>query len=591
MTHLRLLSLLCLLVVAVIAGESAPAPAFARPKPASAPKPARLAAEVGRIAVLPDKAPDCSTLKSIAESVTRGCTSNDDKAIAIYNFMNLSHYHFKGPNELGGLPVLKEINTYGWSLCGALHAEQSALWRELGWGWRFVGWDGHTTVEAQYDGRWHYLDVFLKYYAWMPDGAGGRTIAGQDDLAAKPKELVEDVCVLDPARKVVYAKGSPPVADGKGRPWAVPFLSCGDLPADVVGGVKTRKVAGSQEGWNDVVHATGNYSTDINLAPGLVLTNSWEPVKGANYWNHTRYTQGHTCKRHPDTRNDPAFGLVLEPYTPVRRVRDWANGSIVFTADFTNDAWLASLVACDNARLADGALQPIAAEKPGVVVVQLATPYVFAKGSAEVPEAEKVELSWDGGASFVEVAAADFSEAIRGWSAVQLRISFRTPLKVLRVEGVFQNNPGALPYLSPGRNTVAVGVADAKQLGRNRLVVTYAYRLGSRSKPLDELCVEGKEIAMGHAATWDETITYARKTFTAAELPASFVIDCPTPKGRHPVYPRMLFLQREIVGPNGTPAPLPAGAVEARPAAADELQTLPNPFLVGSAAGDASIAR
>ena len=83
--------------------------------------------------------------------------------------MQLSHYHFAYPGEPGGLPVLKEINCYGWSLCGGLHAEESALWRQLGWGWRFVGWNGHTTVEANYDGKWHYLDVFLKFYAWKPD--------------------------------------------------------------------------------------------------------------------------------------------------------------------------------------------------------------------------------------------------------------------------------------------------------------------------------------------------------------------------------------------------------------------------------------
>ena len=66
------------------------------------------------IKVLPDKAPDCSSLKTIAESVTRGCKTNDEKAIAIYNFMRLSHYHRAYPSEPGGVPVLKEINTYGW---------------------------------------------------------------------------------------------------------------------------------------------------------------------------------------------------------------------------------------------------------------------------------------------------------------------------------------------------------------------------------------------------------------------------------------------------------------------------------------------
>ena len=81
---------------------------------------------------------------------------------------------------------------------------------ELGWNWRFIGWPGHTTVEAFYDDRWHYLDVFLKFYAWMPDpkNPGRRTIAGQDDLAANPKALLFDAFTLDKSRKVAYLKGN-----------------------------------------------------------------------------------------------------------------------------------------------------------------------------------------------------------------------------------------------------------------------------------------------------------------------------------------------------------------------------------------------
>ncbi|MBN1442333.1 MAG: hypothetical protein JXA90_06465, partial [Planctomycetes bacterium] len=109
---------------------------------------------VRQIKVLPDQAPDCTSLKTIAESVTRGCQGNDAKAIAIYNFMQLTHYHRAYPTEPGGVPALKAIHCYGWSLCGGLHAIQSAIWRELGWDWRFVGWSGHTTVEARYDDRW-----------------------------------------------------------------------------------------------------------------------------------------------------------------------------------------------------------------------------------------------------------------------------------------------------------------------------------------------------------------------------------------------------------------------------------------------------
>jgi hypothetical protein len=119
-------------------------------------------------------------------------------------------------------------------------------------------------------------------------------------------------------------------------------------------------------------------------------------------------------------------------------------------------------------------------------------------------------------------------------------------------------------------------------LGQNRLAVTYAYRLGSRSKSFEQLYDEGNELAKGHGATWDKDVTCVQKVFRAADLPAKFEIDCPTPKGRCPVYPRMVFLRREVLAPTAAPAPLPAGAVQSKPADPAELQELPNPFLIGT---------
>jgi len=205
---------------------------------------------VSQIKVLPDQAPDCTSLKAIAESVTRGCRNNDAKAIAIYNFMQLTHYHRAYPGEPGGVPVLKEIQCYGWSLCGGLHAEQSAIWRELGWDWRFVGWDGHTTVEAKYDDRWHYLDAFLKFYAWMPDGKGGRTLAGEDDLNNHAQTLIEDAFVLDPGRRCVYMKDNQFLLNRGKANWRAPeFLACGDELSGVISGLKTHRGRDRSEGW------------------------------------------------------------------------------------------------------------------------------------------------------------------------------------------------------------------------------------------------------------------------------------------------------------------------------------------------------
>jgi hypothetical protein len=539
---------------------------------------------VSKIKVQPDLAPDCSSLQSIAETVTRGAKNNDEKAVAVYNFMNLTHYHHQYPNEPGGIPVLKEINCYGWSLCGGLHSEESAIWKELGWKWRFVGWNGHTTVEAGYDDGWHYVDIFLKFYAWKPNGKGGWTIAGEDELNAHAQELVANAFAMDPQRGVVYWKNNPFLRDGKPNWQAPDFLSCGDTIKEVVDGLKTHKTGGPAESWMGINHATGRYNTDINLVPGLCLENSWNEIPDAWYWAGQKKAPGHTCPGHKDTRNNPAFGLILEPYVNTKPRRSYGNGALTFAPDFADPAILASFVTTENVKYSAKSLTPVAADKPASVVVLLSSPYILTKASGEIPDAAAIEVSVDGGKTFKPADLKDFGADVKGFLSAQVKVTFQKPLTSMKLEAVFQNNPGALPYLSPGKNLVTVSVADPKELGKNKLVVTYAYRLGSRSVSLAQLCAKGKRIANGTGsdATWSDTVTYARKSFAAGDLPATFEIDCPTPQGQFPVYPRMLFLRREVVDASGAPLPLPDGAVAATKATADELVALPNPFLVGA---------
>ena len=561
------------------------APAAAEPPSTPVARPPGL---VSRIKVLPDKAPDCSSLKALVASVTRDCRSNDEKAIALYNFMQLTHYHLAYPGEPGGLPVLKELNCYGWSLCGGLHAEQSALWRELGWDWRFVGWNGHTTVEARYDGRWHYLDVFLKFYAWMPDpnAPGGRTIAGEDDLNQNSEELIRNAFVLDQGRQCVYARDNQFTrSDGKMHWLAPSFLSCGDQLEDVISGLKTHRGADHSEGWMGIQHASGGYSAEVNLAPGFSLENTWDATPEAWYWSGSRKAPAHTCGGHKDTRNDPGIGLVLEPYVKSKPARGYANGTLSFAPDLTTEGCLRSFVSAENVRVADRALQPTDPVRPGVVVIELASPYILTRARGEAAGAEVAEVSADGGKTFKPVDLADFSAAVRGQVSALVRLTFKQPLQTLKLEATVQNNAGSLPYLSPGRNVVEVSVADPATLGDNRLAVTYAYRLGSRAKSMEQLYDDDKELAKAHDASWDEAVTCVQKVFTARELPATYEIDCPTPRGRYPVYPRMLFVRREVLAPGQQPAAVaaPQAADRLKPALqAAELATLPSPWTIGT---------
>jgi len=563
--------------------------------PTAEPAPEAAPATVHGIKVLPDKAPDCSSLKSIVESVTRDCKTNDEKAVAIYDFMRMTHYHYAYPSEPGGIPALKEINCYGWSLCGGLHATESALWRELGWNWRFLGWPdvGHTTVEAYYDGRWHYLDVFLKFYAWMPDPKDPtkRTIAGQDDLAADPKGLLTDAFVLDKARNVVYAKDDQFRMIGDKANWQAPaFLVCGDELAGVAKGLRHHTRSGSPDGWAGINHATGNYSADVNLAPGFALTSTWDKLDAAWYWNDSPQCPGHTCGD-KEIRNSPEKGLVAEPYLgPDFKRESYANGTLSFTPDLSGEACLKSFAAVENVKIAGGAIVPAEAGKPASVTVLLQSPYIITQASGSAEGVDKLEASIDNGKTWKTAGLKDFGPAVKGQVSALVRLTVKDALKDLRLTATVQNNPFALPFLSPGKNTVSVSVADPKALGDNRLVVTYAYRPGARNESYEQMYKEDKEIARAHNAKWETTPTVVQKVFTAKDLPATFEIDVPTPKDKYPVYPRMMFVRREVVGPDQKPLPLPEGAKQATTGLNDELKTLPSPLTTGinrPPAGDA----
>jgi len=549
-------------------------------------------AVVRRVKVMPDKCPDCSSLKSIVETVTRGSNTNDEKAIALYNFNRLTQYQQHYPSEPGGVGAIKQINVYGWSLCGGLHTVQSALWREAGWKWRYVGWSnpGHTTTEVEYDGAWHYFDVFLKLYVWKedPNLPGGRTVASQADIKADPS-LVLGNLVYDKSKQVYYQKDNLFEVIGDKANWRAPtFLVTKDTAEGVAKGVRSNRRSGSPTGWAGIKFDSPGYSTDVNLSPGHVHEVTWDRVEKGWYWRGKK-ADPHHGPSDRDYRNSPAIGPVCEPYAKgpegkphTGRIRSWANGTVQFRPDFGSAAFLDGLAAKDNVRWRAGRLVAADAAKPASITVDLSgMPYVMVRASGEADRAEKCEVSTDGGRTFAAADLDNFSKAVNGSYRCLVRVSFKE-LRSLELEALVMLNRFALPYLSPGKNKVAVSVADPKILGANRLVVTYCYCPGVRTRSYEEMAERGAEVAKAHYASWPDPPTVVRKTFTASDLPATFEIDIPTPKGKYPVYPRMLFLRREVVAPGQRPSALPEGAAQPKAAGAGELQTLPNPFTIGT---------
>ncbi len=341
---------------------------------------------VRQIKVVTDKAPDCSSLASIVRTVTRGCTTNDEKAVAIYNAGRLLWYHRAYPGERGGIAALKMINVYGWSLCGGQHTVLAALWRAAGWDWRYIGWRGHTTVECRYDDTWHYFDTFLKFYTWKPDPAapGGRTVASQADILADPGLITRNL-IFDNPRRVWYFKDNRFEIINDKANWVAPaFFVCGDTPDGVVKGVQTTSVgkANVKFGHMGLKFNEDGYSTDVNLGPGYSLELMWKAIDGAHWyhWQSGRtYVPGHTCGD-KDYRNCPAIGPILEPYRYLneRGARTFASGYLRFTPDLTSAAFRSALAAEENVAWSKGQLVPAdrgrGEEPPGPTRFQIGIP-------------------------------------------------------------------------------------------------------------------------------------------------------------------------------------------------------------------------
>ena len=542
-----------------------------------------LSAPLTNIRIVNDRAPDCSSLDALVQSVTRDCQTDDEKAIAIYNVARYLYYHHAYPSEPGGIGALKMINVYGWSLCGGQHTVLAALWEKAGFKWRYRGWSnpGHTTVECYYGGRWHYLDTFLKFYAWMPDSTApsGRTIAGQEDIKANPA-LVTDGFVMDPARKVCYHRDDRFELNQGQANWTAPaFMVCGDTLEGVLSGVASSKNAGSPRGWSAIKFDEPEYSTAVNLGPGLALTLNWDKIAGAYYFRGMKRGPFHSCGD-KDYRNSPAIGPLLEPYAALDPRRSWSNGTLVFKPDPRTDALLASLQEKHNVTWNSGALQPEDATQPASFVVEMASPYIVAKATGQISSDEaQAEVSRDG-QRWKRVSLGGLTQEVAGSYHYQIRVTFTKPIRALELTSIVQHNQEALPYLAPGRNTITITAEKPESLGPNRLVVTYAYCLGARDATPEEVCQRGAEIARAHYAKWSNQPIVVQKVVDT--FPCTLEISVPTPKGKQPVYPRMLFLRREVLAPGQKPMPLPVAPSMPSVGPEETLATLPNPWLMGA---------
>ena len=129
---------------------------------------------VSHITIDTDRSVNCASIESIVADVTQGCRTDREKAIALYNFVVRTvwmPYVYGHPHEIidGRLQQVREplkiINVYGAIGCDTQAKIFCTLLAEAGVESRLLdpGF-AHGSNEVKWDGRWHWLDVWLPCY-------------------------------------------------------------------------------------------------------------------------------------------------------------------------------------------------------------------------------------------------------------------------------------------------------------------------------------------------------------------------------------------------------------------------------------------
>lgn len=138
------------------------------------------------------------TVEQCVRWATRGQQSSQDKAIALFNWMLTHQFHLMSPQEYcvpGKRPdsksgdqemIVYDANrsrfSYGYGLCGTVHAWNEPYWKALGMNSRRRAFPGHTNSEIEYDGGWHAFDTDMAGLVFRKDGV----VAGYDDIVKDP---------------------------------------------------------------------------------------------------------------------------------------------------------------------------------------------------------------------------------------------------------------------------------------------------------------------------------------------------------------------------------------------------------------------
>jgi hypothetical protein len=100
---------------------------------------------------------DWYDVKSIVAEAAQGCSTEEEKAVALWEWVLYKRFQ-RSPDDSSALHPVRALNGYGYGNCGHNSAWLKCLWKAAGLEARVQELWGHTVSEVYYDGAWHLFD-------------------------------------------------------------------------------------------------------------------------------------------------------------------------------------------------------------------------------------------------------------------------------------------------------------------------------------------------------------------------------------------------------------------------------------------------
>ncbi len=486
------------------------------------------AAELRGVWVTSSASVDTSSPEAIVRCLVKPGMTDEQKALAIFNWYRrviFPHAYLANDRR----EILRQINSYGNTLCGSHAAVLGWLMRTAGFKTRcvFIRKGGHTFLDVWYDNAWHSFDPETDFAVWS---------RGHPPHLINMDELKADPTLLDN-----------PEAEGRAKPWLfkamkfpwttrkkmaaycdapetkcnktdMQWSSCvlkGETIKDYfLQGIQTLSYSKENEPYGGHIQDTN--LMQITLRPRETLIRRWDNEgKG-------RYILGQGFNGYPahllygggaDESDEEIFKYV-EPYRkdnygipelPVDRCYRYSgNGHLIWTPDVAAGE-LVRTPGITRENLvwdeASGLIRPAVTGRVGVLRIPIRSSYALVcadirLGWIREGTADMLRLSVRGGTAspttvwtcektgkgeepihyLKEINRAFQYELVIEMLAAQ--DSAHVGLTHLALDHTFVNNWLVLPHLEPGENTIRVRLDNPDALHAVELWVQYDWEEG-----------------------------------------------------------------------------------------------------------------